>query len=79
MDVPRVQSLRVLFFEFFPLFVMIAGTMTAIWLFVLNTRVRNDPTEEDAQRRLEERWAADARRRANATPEPTIVRRPSFR
>ena len=76
---PRVQSLRVLFFEFFPLFIMIVGTITAVWLYRTNTRARKDPGEQEAQRRLEERWADDARRRATATPEPTIVRRPSFR
>lgn len=76
---PRVQSLRVLFFEFFPLFVMIVGTITTVRLYMVNTHVRRDPTEEDAQRRLEERRAADVRRRVNVKPEPTIVRRPSFR
>ena len=68
-----------LFFEFFPAFVMIVGTITAIYLHAVNRRVRKDPAERDAERRLLERRADEARRRADARPEPTTVRRPSMR
>ena len=76
---PRVQSICVLFFEFFPAFVMIVGTITAIWLYAVNRRVRKDPTEQDAERRFAERRAAEARARATAKRETTTVRRPSMR
>lgn len=62
-----------LLFEFFPIAVALVGGMAAVWLYVVERRARQDPTEPDPRVRPIRRVPLDGQ-----TPEGRGGRRPSM-